>query len=55
VFPSDRRITVDRGEVYEQPLRAVECSGCGALFADDEERARVLARHGRTSSFAPAG
>ena len=42
ITPSERRIQVDRGEVFEQPVRAVQCEACGYLCADDEERARAL-------------
>ena len=36
VVPSERRITVDRGEVFERPKPAVECPACGKMFAADE-------------------
>jgi YgiT-type zinc finger domain-containing protein len=37
VVPSERRITIDRGKVFEEPLPAVECTACGKMFAPDEE------------------
>jgi PAS domain S-box-containing protein len=33
LIPSTRRITVDRGRVFEAPVPAVECSECGKMFA----------------------
>ena len=37
--PSERRITVDRGEVFERPKPAIECHACGKMFAADDGEA----------------
>jgi CheY-like chemotaxis protein/two-component sensor histidine kinase len=33
LVPSARRITVDRGQVFDAPVPAVECTECGKMFA----------------------
>jgi YgiT-type zinc finger domain-containing protein len=35
VLPSERKITVDRGRVFEAPVPAIECTACGKMFAPD--------------------
>lgn len=40
--PSERRITIDRGHVYDMPVPAVQCDVCGRMFADEAARARAL-------------
>jgi PAS domain S-box-containing protein len=41
LVPTSRRITVDRGEVYEVPVPAAECSSCGKMFAADAAHERL--------------
>jgi hypothetical protein len=48
LVPSERRITIDRGEVFEAPVPAVQCKECGKMFADP----KVLAA-ANTPTLAP--
>jgi ribosomal protein S27E len=41
LVPSERRITIDRGKVFEAPVPAVECTECGKMFAAERSSARV--------------
>lgn len=41
LVPSERRITIDRGEVFEVPVPAVECPECGRMFAAEGARERL--------------
>ena len=45
LLPSERRITIDRGEVFEAPVPAVECHDCGKMFAAEDARQQMLRRH----------
>jgi hypothetical protein len=45
MVPSERRITIDRGEVFEAPVPAVECLDCGKMFAADGVRERMRKLH----------
>ena len=38
---SCRRIRVDRGEVFDIPIPAVECPDCGKAFVDESARESV--------------
>lgn len=42
LVPSERRITIDRGEVFEAPVPAMECVDCGRMFAAEDARERML-------------
>jgi hypothetical protein len=45
MVPSERRITIDRGEVFEAPVPAVECLDCGKMFAAEGVRERMRKLH----------
>jgi YgiT-type zinc finger domain-containing protein len=42
VRPSERRLQIDRGRVFEIPMPAVECEVCGRAYVDDRDAARRL-------------
>ena len=42
LVPSERRITIDRGVVFERPMPAVQCDVCGKMFVEDEARQLLL-------------
>jgi hypothetical protein len=41
LVPSERRITIDRGQVFDVPVPAVECPDCGKMFADEVAREQL--------------
>jgi hypothetical protein len=54
LMPSERRITIDRGEVFEAPVPAVECHDCGKMFAAEDARKQMLKRHSQPTLPPPA-
>jgi ribosomal protein S27E len=51
---SCRRIRVDRGEIFDIPIPAIECPDCGRAFADEGAGESVAELHSAPTEPPPA-